>query len=270
MVAESAGLRLHTEASEPWYVTLARGYWLRAKRVSFKTVHGERAEGTAPVGIGNGKTALPTTYRAVGETCPGSCPRLIDRTCFGFGGRPAISSGRDREAGSTREAAIKSAALAIGTAGAMVNSRGRPIFARIHGVGDFGGPDGRVDLIYVRAVAEICREISRLSGRPKVAFGYTHYVSPRRGGDVPRWVRELRDAGLVLRVSDYGGTLGSIVVPTHAPEHMANVDGFACPEQTHGTTCAECGACVNSDRAVVFAAMGLSQARLRGNLSNNG
>lgn len=269
MIPEPTQLRL----AEPWHVTLVRGYWLRAKRVTFATLHNGRAKDTGPVGIGNGKTALPTTYRAVGETCPTTCPRLPvkmggDGTCFGIAGNTAVHSRSDREAGAGRDRAIKAAALALAGAAAMVNGRGRPVYARIHGVGDFGDPDnvGRVDHEYVHAIADMAEELRRLTGRRWVGFGYTHMAKP---GTVPPWVQLLRDSGIALRVSDDSGDYGSILVPDHSPETMARYpNAFACPEQTHGTTCAECGACVNSRKAVAFSAIGVARKRLARSLRN--
>jgi len=251
--------------AEPWYVTLARGYYLASMRLKARTIHRARLPDTAPVGFGNGKTAVPTTYRAVGETCPGSCPRLPehlggDGTCFGLFGRTALSSKRDREAGSPRDNAIRAACLAIGVAGTTVNSKGRPVAARIHGVGDFGA-DGVVDVEYVEAVAAIGREVQRLSGRREVAFGYTHF----EGGP---WLDTLWEAGIMIRISDRDGAMGSIVVNGFDADDLRRRNAFACLEQARGLTCAECRLCwTNPGKAVAFDAMGLREGKLRDVLS---
>lgn len=198
----------------------------------------------SPVGDANGKTGTATTYRKTGETCPDTCARLRDGTCFTLGGRVSMVQRRDT---ADRDAAIRAFVVGLAT-GRMV---------RVHGSGDFAMVDSRgrkvVDHAYVHGIAEVAAAYREITGRRWVAWTYTHLP----GG---AWVDLLRESGVAVRLSDRGGAWGSIVVADWADVPR---DAFRCPEQTHGIACHACGACWNATgKAVAFKAMGAREKKL--------
>lgn len=200
----------------------------------------------APVGGSNVKTASPGTYRAVGPTCPTTCPYL-GNGCYAQGGPVAMAA---RRAVHPWAADVRAAEVAI------VAALRAGVLARLHVSGDFAS-DGRVDHAYVHAIADVAARARELSGRRWVAWTYTHLP-------YGAWVDLLRDAGVHVRLSDRPTTEtqgpGAIVV---ASETEARDRGaFVCPAQTgRAASCAECRACWQAPRTVAFLAHGASSRR---------
>lgn len=200
-----------------------------------------------PVGQGNAKTGVPSTYRAVGPTC-GPCPH--EATCYADRGRTGIHS---RNSDRSIEAAVYGAALAS-TVALLTGT-----IARLHVSGDGGqsGEDFRADSWspeYIQGLAALRLVLLDAGlvqpGEPH-AWGYTR---------LPCDPFEFERLGIAMRRSGYRGAMGAIVVRDWDELRRAHWDGprpMRCREQLDGTPCHQCGLCwTRPDRAVAFLAHG--------------
>ena len=212
-----------------------------------------------PVGAGNAKTGVPSTYRAVGPTC-GPCPH--EATCYADRGRTGIHS---RHSDRSVEAAVYGAALAS-TVALLTGT-----LARLHVSGD-GGQAGE-DFQAVEWSPEYIQGLTTLRlvlldaglaqpDRPH-AWGYTR---------LPCDPVEFQRLGIAMRRSGYRGALGAVVVrdwseirtahealraSLHPAPDLAGPRPMRCREQLDGTPCRDCGLCwTRPDRAVAFLAHG--------------
>lgn len=173
-----------------------------------------------PVGLGNGKTDLPGTYRPVGPSCPASCPWLdegiaqrshgwervrsalaVRGGCYAQRGNVAI---HERRAVSEVNASVVAAFIAM-VAGART---GAP--TRLHVSGDFAAQDGSVDVAYIEGLCKAARFVSRKYREAFQCFTYTAFedetfepyrVRLARAGIVVLSSNTLQAGGTILRPS---------------------------------------------------------------------
>jgi len=197
--------------------------------------------GYVPMGTGNSKTHLPSTYRPVGKTCPGDCP-LVE-ICQARKGRVELS--QRRASADPIPGAIS--ALTCMAAGACHG--GKP--ARLHVSGDFirrGDPQlDQVDWRYtswlIRA-AELVRRRYKIPAEQKLAFGYTQHFSHQ----IPHLVRMLGERGIVLLRSNLPVVGGAILYPREGYQDLKarfpHLKLAKCPaEVSDRISCANCGLC---------------------------
>lgn len=138
--------------------TTPKGLALRARK--WRKKHGVQSD---PMGVGNKKTGVPSTYREVGPTCPATCPWL-DNGCYAQGGRTALQS---------MAASDETERSLFAAAGAMAIAAKLGTVARLHVSGDFLR-GGKVDAEYVFGLLDIGQELQG-RGYPGVrAWAYTH------------------------------------------------------------------------------------------------
>jgi hypothetical protein len=206
--------------------------------------------------VGTKGTSSPwfATYRAVGWTCPSTCP-LLGSGCYAQSGPTALQQ-RERY-GANDGKAFKAWILGL-PQGAVV---------RLHVAGDVmvpNGPNGSqtVDVAYLEGLLEGARS------RPDVmVYGYTHawHLIDREAFAWP--------SNLILNASvddpndlDRARALGwdtTTVVPSNtAWRRQGNV--VVCPNQTVGISCAECKLCLKPNRSltVAFKAHGQSKRKV--------
>ncbi len=205
-----------------------------------------RADGPVnPVGDCNAKTALPSTYRPVGKTCPQDCrflqpppfnPKHPRRkgspmclALFGKTGKHQAKASPD--AGPS----LRAAAIAMISAA----QEGNP--ARLHVGGDLGRTWAEAS-VYVDGLREMSRFIRDRAGDPArvTAFGYTHL--PMNSALYGLW-----SDGLMFRRSDYGGYMGAMTGahskrPSGAFKCLEQVSPWG-PENPNGYTCSTCRMC---------------------------
>jgi len=201
------------------------------------------------------------TYRAVGYTCPSTCP-LLNNGCYAQSGPVALHQ-RDRY--STADgAAYRDQVQAYVPDGAVV---------RLHVAGDImapAGPDGssKVDHEYLQAIVDVARE------RPNVTFyGYTHawrLVDRTRYGTWPANLVINASADTAADVADAraAGWPVTTVVASDTPWRRDG-DTVVCPAQTSGLACDTCMLCGKGDRAlnVAFKAHGTGRRKVDGRVA---
>ena len=197
-----------------------------------------------PAGSGNSKTALPGTYRPVGDTCPQACP-LLNQGCYAQQGNTALHA---RRASALSAPSLRSALLA------MVEAARGGTVARLHVSGDFLGPDGELDTEYVDGLIVIAKVLGERFPRTKVlAFTYTHVTG------IDDTIEALRNVGIVVRRSGRPEPWGAVVLPKSAnyPAAARAVGATYCPAQAakdvgQYVTCQDCTLCWTRDRLVAF------------------
>lgn len=212
-----------------------------------------------PVGDGDAKTASPSTYRPVGDTCPdgssehiGRC-RYLGNGCYAEGGNVRMHQIR---AGADLDASVNAAAVAM----AWAVRTGR--MARLHVSGDFVRA-GRVDHRYIARLGLLADAVNRAAGRPvgtAIAWSYTHIPA-----DVFEGYRvRLEKHGIHVRISDHSGAHGAIVRDFDSMPG-SGVRYLKCPAQLpQESTCAECRACwERPDRTIVFEPHGAARNKAR-------
>lgn len=225
---------------------------------------------------GNAKLGgMAATYAPITRTCPASCELRKDRTCYAMTGRVGMVARPldDAAVGMRAESVARAEARAIDAAfggGSIPFHRGRRRMLRLHVSGD-------------ARTAECARILARAADRWVARGGGTVYTYTHAWRDVPR------EAWGTVSV------FASLDDPSDAPEALARgyapatvveahteargrraADGTVwvpCPNQTRGTTCADCGLCMRSGllraggRGVTFAAHGVSRSRLKRRLA---
>lgn len=186
-----------------------------------------------PVGAGNSKTGVPSTYRPVGRTC-GRCPYL-DNGCYAQHGRVHLAQ---RRAGDDVLASVVAAIAA-----SLVSLRTSGSAARLHVSGDFAR-DGVVDTHYVDALIEASEAIRAALGLAPNAmtmYSYTHL----EGLDIER----LAAAGITVLKSD-ALVAGGCILAEHSElgalrKSNPSLRFVACAAQASGgkVTCAQCQFC---------------------------
>jgi hypothetical protein len=203
-----------------------------------------------PVGAGNAKTNVPSTYRPVGVagsgrgTCPATCAYLSSRTCYAMSGRTAI---QEASSSSDTVRSLNAAAIAM-VAAAMGGQQ-----ARLHVSGDLmSAESGGVDAAYVAGLAAIARAIRARYGVDTVAWTYTHAIGP----DIDAARATLIESGVFVRLSDRPVAGGAIVSDARASDvrRATGVPSVLCPAQLtrNAVTCARCLKCSDPTLLVVF------------------
>lgn len=195
----------------------------------------------APVGVGNAKTRVASTYRPIGETGSGTCPTgcpYLDSGCYGRGGNCNLHQRRAETYPLVAYIASTIAAIAV--------ARSAGLAARLHVTGDLCR-EGRLDREYLESLVEIGHQWPRrMSTDRALAFTYTHLSDP---GEARYAIDRLRAAGIVCLWSDRIMVGGAIVVADRvearmlAREHRATCRIVLCAAQSHGVSCAECRLC---------------------------
>ncbi len=182
---------------------------------------------------------MPVTYRTE-ATCPSSCP-FLGEGCYAEARAFMIA----RQHGGTTT--VDEVVHKLG------DRRADARFIRDRVSGDVLTPDGRVDMPYIRALAEIGRRTGLR------VFGYTHaWTSFTR-----RQVAETARRGYVMNAScetrgdvERAVLLGmpAVITNDHVEdgEVIAGLRVVTCPAQTHeGITCSSCGLCARPQRRSV-------------------
>jgi len=185
-----------------------------------------------PIGLDNGKTALPSTYRPVGVTCWSGCAYL-GNGCFAEGGNVRL---HQRRSGSELTRSLTSVAIGLVAAATLGT------LCRLHVSGDFGIHDA-VDPEYVTGVALVAAEVRRrFKLTEAIAFTYTHFTpevfEPYRV--------ELANAGVEVMYSDHAVAGGAMVLGSKW-EGLAELRAAhpeltvaKCLAQTSDNTCLSC------------------------------
>ena len=131
--------------------------------------------------------------------------------------------------------------------------------ARLHVTGDFCY-QGDLDIPYLVGLEEIGRDVQRHYGTRWVAWAYEHLSEEQRFRFAP-WRERLFEAGMVIRLSDYFGPGGAVIMPHSEVSRARKETGlglFKCPAQCvadHSVTCRTCTLCwTREDLVVAFAA----------------
>lgn len=201
----------------------------------------------------NAKTGnVSATYAAQGS-CPTTCT-LRGAGCYAETERVGIATKQLNAAAgnaSTLDIAIAEAAAIDALKGT------RPL--RLHVVGDCA--DDAAALIVSAAAARY----SARSGQP--VWTYTHAwrtVARESWGTVS--VRASCETVAHLAEARARGYSGAIVVAEHASPKT--IDGITpCPQQTKGTTCADCRLCFAERATIAFAAHGSKASTVRATLA---
>lgn len=177
------------------------------------------------------------TYRAVGATCPATCP-LLNAGCYAQGGNVNL---HQRDAYSLDDGAAFLAGLSLMPPGATV---------RLHVSGDVM-LDGALDEAYLSAMLDGARS------RPDVTFyGYTHawrLIDRSRFAFPPNFVLNAScDGPADVAEARAAGWDTTTVVPSDGGWKRQG-DTVVCPQQTAGLSCAECKLCMRSDRSLTVA-----------------
>lgn len=177
------------------------------------------------------------TYRTVGAdgagTCPASCSHLATGACYALGGRVALHAKRG-----TRDETDASALRA------WVDTLPRHTLVRHHVSGDVC-TDGTPDREYIRAI----REAHADAPRGVRGYGYTHAWESIDPLDLsgPRLVfNASADSFEAADRAVAAGWPTTIVVAPDAPRVGTTPAGYrwvVCPNQTRGTSCADCTLC---------------------------
>lgn len=228
-----------------------RGLALRSRK--WRKARGIESD---PMGVGNKKTGVPSTYRRVGDTCPETCPWL-DNGCYAQGGRVALQS---KAASDATEQSLFAAASAM----AIAAKTGT--VARLHVSGDFLR-DGNVDVEYVLGLLDIAEELQKRGYSGPRAWAYTH-IDPV---DFEPYRQLLRGRVEVL-YSDVEVAGGAIVFP-HARveevrERNPDLTVVKCLAQTTDgkRDCKSCGICWEAEanqQLIVFDPHGSREGRVR-------
>ena len=193
-----------------------------------------------PVGAGNAKTAVPSTYRPVGPTCP-PCP--LAAGCYARYGPVSFQAAR----ASSR--ALPSLAAAAVAMAAAVRAE---CPARLHVSGDFFRK-GILDASYAAGIAALARLVrGRSRGAAPAAWTYTR-------APAGPWIRELESSGVRVLRSGAAAPGGAVVWPhDRLPELRTIRPGLPlrpCDGQAYGTDCRSCGRCWSAEcrsECVVF------------------
>jgi hypothetical protein len=198
------------------------------------------------------------SYRAVGFTCPSSCP-LLNNGCYAQNGNTAMHQ-RDRYSENDAQV-MKDSAKTL-----KPNS-----YFRHHVSGDLfitNSKDGslNVDTDYLNAVLDVAKE------RPDVTFySYTHgYKSlDNLPEQTPKNLTINASCDNLEQVKDAKnkGWATVIVVSENEKRKRYNEDGIdivVCPNQTSSLTCSQCKLCFKQDRkfTVAFQAHGASKKKI--------
>lgn len=185
------------------------------------------------------RTRIPmfATYRAVGPTCPSSCP-FLENGCYAQQGNTRLHQA-DRYGENDGRVFLESLAMLPPNA-----------IVRLHVSGDVM-LDGVVDEPYLHALIAGARR------RPDVTFfGYTHAW---REIDLERFVFP---ENLILNAScesddavDEARSQGwdTVTVVPKATAWKRQGDTVVCPNQTMGVSCYECGLCMKPLRNLTVA-----------------
>jgi len=196
-----------------------------------------------PVGNGNSKVDLPSTYRPVGPTCVVTCP-LLTTACYArnMRGRQSERSRADLVS------SVTSVAIAMGAAASL------SVPARLHVSGDFALPDEdgeaslNVDTEYIEWIAMLARAIKPYTRADCAAYTYTHF-SPELFEPARLY---LEASGIPVVYSEQEMVGGAILVcnEEHGKEERARlkekgIGALLCPAQLTGklVTCRTCTAC---------------------------
>ena len=191
---------------------------------------------STPYGIGNVKTAVASTYRPVGKTCPSTCPYL-DSGCYAQGGNVRYAQSR---------ASSDAAPGVLAATAAMIISARFKTLARLHVSGDFGSPCGSVDAEYVDGVCKAAKNVRERYGlESDIAWAYTHFSK----ADFEPFRVQLAAAGIVVLYSDRLEAGGAIVTPFDKVRTLAKESGVKvakCPAQLRKVACSDCLLCARS------------------------
>lgn len=195
----------------------------------------------APVGDRDSKTAAPGTYRPVGDTCP-SC-KLKKKGCYAKTGKVSIAQ---RRAPANSGPSIRAAAYA------MVWAARTNRVARLHVSGDFIYK-GQVDVRYIEGLVAIGKWMRRRTRSPKRvnAWSYTHITRER----FAPYAKQLADAGIVVRFSEFYGEMGAVVLPFERVDELKEqgLKTFKCLAQLTSSNCTQCTACwTKPEHLIVF------------------
>lgn len=188
-----------------------------------------------PIGRGNSKTAVPSTYRPVRLTCPRGCP-FLDGSCYALQGNVNL---HQRRAAPELFASLASAAIAIIAA---TVDRGP---ARLHVSGDFYSPAGQLDRRYITGLILVARYVRReLQVSDRLAWSYTH--APPNIFEPFR--QRLECVGITVLYSDRWEAGGAVAWPfdqlTKQRAARPELRLAACRAQLdEKTTCKTCGLC---------------------------
>ena len=210
-----------------------------------------KADGhTNPVGSANAKTATPSTYRPVGDTCPTSCPQFPrageHTSCLALSGNVAL---HQKRALPLWQSSVRAAIIAMVGAARWGNP------ARLHVSGDFFLPDGvTLDEQYIGALSDAANIVKQHFKATWVAWTYTH-ATPEQFGF---WRERFVEVGIALRFSGQPGDWGALVTDSKTPGAEARRLGATyCPEQAaadvgKSVTCVECTLCWTRSRSILF------------------
>lgn len=213
---------------------------LWSKQVGRLVAHARTYGEVNPVGDGDSKTCVPSTYRPVGTTCPtggeylGEC-KFLHNGCYAEMGNVGIHQRRSKDdlSASARSVAVGMVwAVKVGT------------LCRLHVSGDFCNGD-RIDHAYVVQVGILADMVNSLAGRRSgtpIAWSYTHIPQKL----FAPYQRYLARKGVIVRVSDFNGHMGAVVAPFDRLHEMKEkgVKYLKCPAQLpQGKTCASCTLC---------------------------
>lgn len=216
----------------------------------------------APLGAGNSKTMVPSTYRPVGDTCPSTCPWL-NKGCYAQHGHVSIAAKR---AASAALPSVRAAALA------MTVARHNKLLARLHVSGDFL-EDNVVAAVYVDGLIQVAGQLRELlPGDDALAWSYTHLSQEEFGEDQER----LRRAGINVLWSEQRVDGGALVWDfDRAAELRAKhpeLRFVKCRAQLQdGVSCASCDLCYQAAKpdahmTILFDPHGVKERAMRKSL----
>jgi len=205
-----------------------------------------------PVGMGNKKTGVPSTYRPVGLSCP-PCP--ISPYCYARFGHTGLHQERAKM---NPLSSIFSAVIAL------VSALKAGTVARLHVSGDFY-TEGELDDEYVDGLLFSLRllEDAKIDDISPLAWTYTQMPLESFSSIFGAF----SEAGLTVLRSGYLGIGGSYIYPHQRLHYLrtANVQLVNCPAQTQGSNCKDCLLCPKAYElgiCIVFDPHGVSRAGL--------
>jgi len=215
-----------------------------------------------PVGFGNSKLGIASTYRPIGKTCPTTCP-WFDNGCYGQGGKCNMHQRRSQDCPKASTTAF--------VIGALVSAYHTQAPVRLHVTGDIYS-NGKIDTVYVESLIQACNDLRQYCQVPLptvLAYGYTAGVE----NELESVVASLHAVGIRIRYSNRLDANSTYVYPHSEIDELrkqTTTPLVPCLVQVgKRETCATCKVCWQASKAcVVFDPHGIKAKSMRKRIVN--